>query len=68
MTTMGHPVYGVVRHRMALGVCMPPLKRTRMGLELTASGTVRGRMDRGVRRVRRACMYMKTRGHKWPTR
>ena len=71
MITMGNPVCGVARRRMALGVHTPPPQRTSMGLERAASGAVRVHMALGVRIVRGACMNTKTgdlSGRKWPTR
>ena len=71
MIITGNSVYGVARRRMVLGVRIPPSKRTSMGLERTASGAVRVRMERGVRTVHGACMNTKTSdlsGQKWPTR
>ena len=68
MTTRGHPVSGGVHRRMVLGVDTPPAPRTRMGLERAASGAVRVRLARGVRRVRRVCMHTQTSSQKWPTR
>ena len=71
MTTRGHPVGGVTRRQMVLGVHTASPQSTCMDLERAASGAVRVRMNLGVRIVRRACMHTKTRdlrGQKRPTR
>ena len=60
MITRGHPVYGVVRRRMVLGVYTPPPQRTSMALARAASGAVRVRMEPGARIVRKAFMNTKT--------